>query len=211
MFGITIQLTQTRPIRIEGVEFKDCETFLSNDASTALTAPEEGAGRASSRARLGRALVAREAFQTGDLVLIDQPFLVVSNPDGLERDWARWVRRWDCYFELMKLGQQGHPELLEAFDAMDDGGEDVVESLKEDASDTLQLMWRSGPAGAIPEAQKERDRRKVARGFARWQTNQHAFPPAGEGEKQRRALYWLAPTHAWVRYGARSSDVGVDA
>lgn len=42
---------------------------------------------------------------------------------------------------------------------------------------------------------------QVARGFARWQTNQHAFPPAGEGEKQRRALYWLAPTHAWVRYG----------
>lgn len=135
-------------------------------------------------------MVAQRSYETGSLVLVDSPFLVVSNPDGLER----WIRRWDCYYEIMKMAQAGQRELLDSFEAMDDGGEDVVQSLCADAGETLKLLWQAAgnaQQANIPEVVKEREKLKVARGFARWQTNQHEFPAFLD--QQRRALYWLAP------------------
>ncbi|CAL1150481.1 unnamed protein product [Cladocopium goreaui] len=161
------------------------ENFLA----TASCSSDSQRSQRSERKRLGKALVATRPLAAGDVVLVDKPFLVVSNPDSLER----WVNRWDCYFEMMKLAQGGKPELLEAFEAMDDGGPEVVASLSTAALDTLQLMWRSAGSQAllVPEAKKEKDKLKVAGGFARWQTNQHEFPALAA--RPRRAMYWLAP------------------
>lgn len=170
-------------LRKRAVAFQDCDGFLPG-----RTTPAEPAGQ--TPRRLGKALVAQRSHESGSLVLVDSPFLVVSNPDGLER----WIRRWDCYYEIMKMAQAGQRELLDSFEAMDDGGEDVVQSLCADAGETLKLLWQAaGDAqqANIPEVVKEREKLKVAKGFARWQTNQHEFPAFLD--QQRRALYWLAP------------------
>jgi len=157
------------------VAFRHCNNF-----EFPIVAPT------SSGPSIGKALVASQSLGEGDLVLTDAPFLVVSNPSGLER----WMRRWDCCYEVIKRAQVGSRDLLEAFEAMDPGGEEVVESLVPDAEETVKILWSAAGAAAPspPEAAKQAEVRRIATLLARWQTNQHEL-----GSEHRRALYWLAP------------------
>lgn len=137
---------------------------------------------------LGKALVATKAFASNDLVLIDKPFLVVSNPEGL----GRWVNRFDCSYDVIKRAAAGNRDILDAFEAMDPGGQQVVESLEPDAESTLELLWSlAGTGTSPPENLRAPEVKRVATIFARWQTNQHEFPSIRA--TQRRALYWIAP------------------
>eukprot|EP00927_Polykrikos_kofoidii_P030115 TRINITY_DN25976_c0_g1_i1.p1 TRINITY_DN25976_c0_g1~~TRINITY_DN25976_c0_g1_i1.p1 ORF type:complete len:558 (+),score=117.15 TRINITY_DN25976_c0_g1_i1:84-1757(+) len=167
-------------VRHRPVEFKRCQGFAKEVRES------------DQQERFGKALVATSGFNSNDLVLVDSPFLVVSNPASSDR----WLQRWDCYFEVSKRAQTGSKDVLAAFEEMDYGGGDVVSSLRGDAEETLSVLWATaghvvGREPSLPKVLVDQEVAKLATVFSRWQTNQHEFP-CFRGQ-QRRALYWLAP------------------